>query len=85
MTMLLAFVAAATVATPTTNLPARVIDFDGQKVSYASATAPDGTRRLYGERLSDGERFEFVVSPDGKVTGYVGDTKVEFRKRRTRG
>lgn len=83
--MLLAFVAAATVATPTTNLPARIIDVDGQKVSYASATAPDGTRRLYGERLADGERFEFVVAPDGRVTGFVGATKVEFRKARRGG
>lgn len=82
--MLLAFVAAAAVATPTTNLPARIIDVDGQKVSYAAAVAPDGTRRLYGERLSDGERFEFVVSPDGLVTGYVGSTKIEFRRRAKR-
>lgn len=82
--MLLAFVAAATVATPTTNLPAQIIDVDGEKVSYAAAIAPDGTRRLYGERLSDGERFEFVVAPDGRVTGHVGSTKVEFRKPRKR-
>lgn len=83
--MLLALVAAATVATPTTTLPARIIDVDGQKVSYAAAVTSDGSRRLFGERLSDGERFEFVVAPDGRVTGFVGSTKVEFRKSRKKG
>ena len=77
------FIAFAIAAASTTNAqPARVIDVDGQKVSYAASRTVDGKRRYSGERLSDGAPFEFIVGDNGVVTGYVGGAKVRFRTGR---
>ncbi len=74
--MLIAFL----LATATTIVsPARVIDIDGDKVSYSVTRTADGQRRFFGERLRDGVRFEFVVQQNGAAKGYVGSQEVRFR------
>ncbi len=77
------FLAFALAAASTTNAqPARIIDVDGEKVSYAASRTVDGKRRYSGERLSDGAPFEFIVGANGLVTGYVGPNRVRFRSVR---
>ena len=78
--MFLAFALAA--ASTTSAQPARIIDVDGEKVSYAASRTVDGKRRYAGERLRDGAPFEFLVGDNGVVTGYVGGTRVRFRSLR---
>ena len=73
------FIAFALAAASTTNAqPARIIDVDGEKVSYAASRTVDGKRRYAGERLRDGASFEFIVGENGVVTGHVGGSRVRF-------
>ena len=78
--MFIAFALAA--ASTTSAQPARIIDVDGEKVSYAASRTVDGRRRYAGERLRDGAPFEFIVGANGLVTGHVAGTRVRFRSLR---
>ena len=78
-------VAASAMATTATASPIeRNFQLDGEPVAYVETIGADGTRHIQGERRSDNQQFRFVVRPDGRVSGRVGDTSVSFRINRNR-
>ena len=72
-------VAMGAAATANAASPVTLMTIDGDRVTYSETVDDDGVRRIRGQRLTDGQRFNFRVARDGRVRGSVGTQTVNFR------
>ncbi|MCJ7421980.1 hypothetical protein [Sphingomicrobium astaxanthinifaciens] len=60
--------------------PLRSFEHDGMTYRYQVTDEAAG-RRIEGERVDDGLRFELLARPNGRVRGFVNDRPVMYRAR----
>ncbi|HET7816908.1 MAG TPA: hypothetical protein VFK58_04965 [Sphingomicrobium sp.] len=74
-----AFLALVALAAPAASEPRRVVgERDGIAYDYTADLDRDGNLLLRGVYLNTTERFRFKVAPNGRVTGYVDNRRVNY-------